>query len=135
MRIFCIFHFLTMQMHFLLPTLCLPYRQSTLYPCYLQQSALLLPLSQDFRISPDSDFHATSGNVHFYSPLSQDFRISPDSDYHATSDNVHFYSPLSQDFRIFPDSDNSSSVQALVFAQLALMSADVSALFDRLQPQ
>ena len=110
MRIFCIFHFLTMQMHFLLPTLCLPYRQSTLYPCYLQQSALLLPLSQDFRISPDSDFHAASGKVHFYSPLSQDFRI-------------------------FPDSDNSSSVQALVFAQLALMSADVSALFDRLQPQ
>ena len=54
---------------------------------------------------------------------------------HATSSNVHFYSPLSQDFRIFPDSDNSSSVQALVFAQLALMSADVSALFDRLQPQ
>lgn len=55
--------------------------------------------------------------------------------FHATPSKVHFYSPLSQDFRISPDSDNSSSVQALVFAQLALMSADVSALFDRLQPQ
>ena len=87
------------------------------------------------RITRALCFHATSSKVHFYSPLSQDFRISPDSDYHAASDNVHFYSPLSQDFRIFPDSDNSSSVQALVFAQLALMSADVSALFDRLQPQ
>ena len=87
------------------------------------------------RIARALCIHATSSKVHFYSPLSQDFRISPDSDFHATSGNVHFYSPLSQDFRIFPDSDNSSSVQALVFAQLALMSADVSALFDRLQPQ